>query len=53
MANDCTRLLRHKGNAQGASLSQGIDDELLTVVRVRRVRERRNRQGVDGPDIGW
>jgi hypothetical protein len=44
-------LLGHERDGQGAGLAQGIDDELLVVIRVRCGQERRYGYGTNGRNI--
>jgi len=51
MTGNFASLLGHQRDCQGAGLAQGIDDELFSMIRVRRIQESRHGYGVDGRNI--
>jgi hypothetical protein len=52
MSHDRTALICDERDAQDPSLAQGFDDELLRLISVRRIPERRLGDGVDGRHVG-
>ena len=51
MTYNFASLLGYQRNRKGTGLAQGINDELFSVIRVRRIQERRHGYGLDGRNI--
>ena len=51
MTYDFASQVGYERDGQGTIFAQGLNDEVLRVIRVRGIQERRHRYGVDGRNI--